>query len=38
MSDIKNIFVSHYHTDAKRIEDLKSLLDMHGMCEVPYKT
>ena len=31
MSDIKNIFVSHYHTDAERIEDLKSLLGTHGM-------
>lgn len=27
----KNIFVSHYHTDATRIEDLKSLLNRHGM-------
>ena len=27
----KNIFVSHYHADAKRIEDLKSLLERHGM-------
>ena len=31
MDDIKNIFVSHYHTDAERIEDLKSLLGKHGM-------
>lgn len=31
MSNIKNIFVSHYHTHAERIEDLKSLLDKHGM-------
>lgn len=31
MNDIKNIFVSHYHTDAERIEKLKSLLDRHGM-------
>lgn len=31
MSNTKNIFVSHYHTDAGRIEDLKALLDKHGM-------
>ncbi len=31
MSNIKNIFVSHYHADADRIEDLKSLLGKHGM-------
>lgn len=30
-NNIKNIFVSHYHTDAERIEDLKSLLGRHGM-------
>ena len=31
MEDTKNIFVSHYHTDAKYIEQLKSLLKKHGM-------
>lgn len=31
MKNEKNIFVSHYHTDAKKIEKLKSLLDKHGM-------
>ena len=30
-NNTKNIFVSHYHTDADRIEDLKSLLSKHGM-------
>ena len=34
MDDIKNIFVSHYHTDAERIEDLKSLLGKHGMTKI----
>lgn len=29
--DEKNIFVSHYHTDASRVEDLKRLLGEHGM-------
>lgn len=31
MKDIKNIFVSHYHTDAEKIENLKALLSKHGM-------
>lgn len=31
MEKIKNIFVSHYHTDAEKIEDLKSLLAKHNM-------
>lgn len=31
MKDEKNIFVSHYHEDAKRIEDLKLLLEKHQM-------
>ncbi|MBU5280707.1 TIR domain-containing protein [Anaerostipes hadrus] len=31
MSNTKNIFVSHYHTHADRIEDLKALLNRHGM-------
>lgn len=31
MNEIKNIFVSHHHTDAEKIEKLKSLLDRHGM-------
>ena len=31
MDDVKNIFVSHYHVDAERIENLKFLLGKHGM-------
>lgn len=31
MSNTKNIFVSHYHTDAEKIENLKSLLKRGGM-------
>lgn len=32
MSDkIKNIFVSHYHADAEKIENLKGLLKRNGM-------
>lgn len=31
VDNTKNIFVSHYHADAKRIEDLKSLLSKRGM-------
>ena len=31
MDDVKNIFVSHYHVDAERIENLKLLLGKHGM-------
>ena len=30
-NNIKNIFVSHYHTDADSILKLKSLLDRHGL-------
>lgn len=28
---IKNIFVSHYHSDAEKIENLKSILSKHGL-------
>ena len=31
MDKTKNIFVSHYHTDADSILKLKSLLDRHGL-------
>ena len=31
MEKTKNIFVSHYHTDAEEIEALKSLIAKHGM-------
>lgn len=31
MGKEKHIFVSHYHTDAEKIEKLKSLLAKHGM-------
>ena len=31
MSSTKNIFVSHYHADAEKIEDLNKLLKKHGM-------
>ena len=27
----KNIFVSHYHADAEKIEDLKNLIGKHGV-------
>ena len=31
MSDIKNIFVSHYHGDAHMIENLSGILKKHGL-------
>lgn len=31
MSNTKNIFVSHYHSDAEKIEQLNSLLNRHGL-------
>lgn len=29
--EIKNVFVSHYHEDAVKIEDFKSLIGKHGI-------
>lgn len=31
MSNTKNIFVSHYHSDAEKIEQLNALLNRHGL-------
>lgn len=31
MDKTKNIFVSHYHSDAKKIEELQDLLHKHGL-------